>query len=181
MSIRYYFLVFFEKLTYRFRQLSRDFYQSSTKKCRSELIALMSEGEALLFFQQTQRDQNHAVRTAFHVKQLCVNNQVDPPRFLVIAALLHDIGKGEVKLIDRVVFVICNFLSSTLSRKIASNKTNNWRATYWRLKYHAIIGADLLKQVDSDPRVIDLVRRHHCTVAGNDNWHEYLVHADYIA
>ena len=142
MSIRCYLIGFFEKLTYRFRQLSRDFYQSSTKKYRSEFITLMSEGETLLFFQQTQRDQNHAIRTAFHVKQLCLDNQVDPPRFLIVAALLHDIGKGEVKLINRIVFVICNFLSSTLSRKIASNKTNNWRATYWRLKYHAIIGAD---------------------------------------
>ena len=181
MSVKSYLIGFFEKTTYRFRQLSRDFNQRSIAKDQIELIALMSENEALLFFQQTQRDQNHAIRTAFHVKQLCLDNQVDPPRFLIIAALLHDIGKGEVKLINRIVFVICNFLSLTLSRKITSNKINNWRTTYWRLKYHAIIGADLLKQVDSDSRVIDLVRRHHCTVAANDNWHEYLVRADYIA
>ena len=181
MSVKVCLISFFEKITYRFRQLLRDFNQDSIRNYKPELISLMSEDEALLFFQQTHRDQNHAIRTASHVKQLCLDSAIDPPEFLIIAALLHDVGKGEVRLIDRIVFVICNFLSLALSRKIASNKTNNWRATYWRLKYHAIIGADLLKQVDSDPRVIDLVRRHHCTVAGNDNWHEYLVHADYIA
>ena len=159
----------------------RDLKGASVISGKAELIDLMSQDEALLFFQQTTRDQNHAIRTALHAKQLCFDNQVDPPEFFILAALLHDIGKGDVKLIHRVLFVICNFLSPVLSRKIASNEGNNWRATYWRLQYHAIIGAELLKQVNSDPRVVDLVKRHHCTVSENDNWHKWLILADYIA
>ena len=83
-----------------------------------------------------------------------------PSRELLVAALLHDVGKGQLHLLDRVAYVALDAISPQLVDGIAREHGPRWRQGLWRLRHHARLGAERLIAAGSSPRVVELVAAH---------------------
>jgi hypothetical protein len=111
---------------------------------------LLSEAESRLFFAMERRDQRHALEVA---RRLQVTT--DEPAVLV-AALLHDCGKGSVPVWLRVL----NVVAPWLVKAVAQDGSAGWRAAAQRLRRHAAIGAELAAAAQSSPVTVRLIRGH---------------------
>jgi hypothetical protein len=106
-----------------------------------------------LFETMTLRDQQHGIIVATRVGATAGN---DMP--LLIAALLHDCGKGPgVRLWHRVAHVLLG-VAPALEARIAQETGGGWRNALWRLHHHPEIGARLAAASGADPDVVRMIR-----------------------
>ena len=114
-----------------------------------------------LFASQTPRDIVHGVRTARRVRELGYD---DPA--LLMAALLHDIGKGRQRRLDRVAYVVATWFGAAHLLASPSSRLELRRAVA-RSCTHAEAGARLAAEAGAPPRVVALIRRHHGPARGD--------------
>jgi len=121
----------------------------------------LSPALQVLFERQHPRDIVHTASTA---RWLLARSHRDPD--LIIAALLHDTGKGQQRKRDRVAFVLVGWFR--LQRRAASPSSRfEMRRAAYRSVVHSAVGADQLRATGAPARVVELVRKHHAK-AGND-------------
>jgi len=108
-----------------------------------------------LFYTMSARDQRHSVDVA---RALLAEGEDDEA--LVQAALLHDVGKGPLRLWHRVAFVILQALSPRLLARLAPPGTGGWRAPFDRLLRHGERGAQMLEAAGAPQETVRLVRYH---------------------
>jgi putative nucleotidyltransferase with HDIG domain len=108
-----------------------------------------------LFAAQDPRDMVHGVRTA----QWLIDRGHDDS-LLLMAALLHDIGKGRQRTRDRVAWVVAEathaggWLASAESRFAM-------RQALARSAKHSAVGAAMLRDAGAPDGVVELTRLHH--------------------
>jgi putative nucleotidyltransferase with HDIG domain len=101
---------------------------------------LLSEAELALWRRMSGPDQRHAAGVA--------RSLGDQPTNVLVAALLHDVGKVESGI-------------RTLGR-VAATLLRPWQPAAYKAYYdHPRIGAELLELAHSDPLVITWAREHH--------------------
>jgi hypothetical protein len=123
---------------------------------------LLSEHESRLFFAMERRDQRHALEVTRRVRE------ITDERSILVAALLHDCGKGSVPVWLRVLNVLVPWLVSALARR------GNGAAH--RLRHHAEIGATMTEAAGSSPATVRLIRGH---IEPDEAWmHDVLLRAD---
>lgn len=108
-----------------------------------------------LFFGQEPRDVVHSANTA---RWLLDRGHDDPD--LIRAALLHDIGKGEQRRMDRVAHVVTSLIGIG-GILAAPDAEMEFRRAIARARTHAAKGAELLVGAGVSPQVIALVKKHH--------------------
>lgn len=108
-----------------------------------------------LFAQQEPRDIVHAVRTAQWLQ-----SRGHTERDLMLAALLHDIGKGEQRTRDRVAWVVAQALR--LEDVAAADRSKvAMRRALARSADHAAVGAVLLREAGAPAAVVEYTLLHH--------------------
>ncbi len=139
-------------------QRVRQFFTAGARPTASDLQfarEILPPALYALFTRQTPRDLVHAVRTARRVREL---GYEDP--LLLMAALLHDIGKGPQRRRDRVAYVVASWVGA--ERILASPRSRfELRRAVARSSVHAEVGARLAQEAGAPPRVVELIRRHH--------------------
>ncbi len=143
---------------YRVRQFFRGFRTRLATEEISAVRSLLSDRELSLFVEMDRRDQRHSVDLIFQLDR--VEASAPPSSALRRAALLHDVGKGRLTVWTRVLFVLLNAVSGSLSRRIEVEGARGVRGALWRLRYHASLGAIRLADLGVDEQVLDLVRFH---------------------
>ena len=133
---------------YRSRQVMLSLKPRLLRAEVDEVRATLTEGEEPLFFAMQKRDQWHALEVKRRLSAQGVND-----RDLLVAALLHDCGKGAVPLWLRITKV----LSPRLVRRFASAGSNGWRAAAYRLIHHAEIGARQANAAGSSSAIARLI------------------------
>ncbi len=109
-------------------------------------------GEADLWGQLSVQDQRHSIEVARRfVAGFVAGSAVPPERAEVAAALLHDIGKiaSGLGTFGRV--------AATLWGAVGGARAERGTGRIGRYLRHEAIGADLLREVGSDARTVDLV------------------------
>ncbi|MHB8574394.1 MAG: HD domain-containing protein [Dehalococcoidia bacterium] len=100
------------------------------------------------------RDQWHAVETLRLLGLLSTDAD------LAVAALLHDAGKGYIRLHERVLYVLAAHHPALLHR-LARSQGAGWRAALDRMMRHAETGAAMTLAAGSSQRAAELILQHH--------------------
>ncbi len=121
------------------------------------------EGDLLARFSaQEPRDQRHAAATA----RWLIERGHDGDPDLLVAALLHDAGKGRQRTRDRVAHVAAGWLRA--GGVAASGRSRiEMRRALARSRAHSELGAELLASAGASARVVELTRLHHRAAGGD--------------
>lgn len=156
------------------RNRLRQFFTANRRATEDDLAfarGYLSPPLFSLFLGQHPRDVRHGVDTA---RWLLGRGVRDPD--VLAAALLHDVGKGHQRRLDRVAYVVAGWFR--LQRMLADPSSRfELRRAVARSVLHADRGAALLAEHGAPPRVVELTRRHH-EQAGGDAMLALLQEAD---
>lgn len=141
------------RAVYRARQFLGALRPSIDERAWQQASALLGDGERRLFLSMTPRDQQHCVAV-----YRWLGDQGENDRELLVAALLHDAGKGRIALRHRVAFVVLHASAPWLLRRVvAPGDGDGWRQTLWRCLHHERLGADLALRAGSSQGVAALI------------------------
>ena len=154
--------MFWARAAYRSRQFFGALRARVEEDERAEVAAHLTPAQQRLFHSMDLRDQRHAL-DVFRV--LKSGGQRDPS--LLAAALLHDVGKGPVKLWQRVAFVLLSVVSPGLLRRLARADEPGWRGGLARTLDHAERGAALAEEAGSTVETVRLIRLHRSPAGGD--------------
>ncbi|MBM4410157.1 MAG: HD domain-containing protein [Chloroflexi bacterium] len=142
----------------RARYRARQYTKGLAARVRPEEVAtvrgLLSPAEFALFLAMQRRDQRHSL-DLFHAL-----SAEGASRDSLVAALLHDVGKDELRDWQRVAFVLLEAVRPGLGRRLEVESGPPWLAGLWRLRHHARLGAERLAAAGCAPRVVELVAGH---------------------
>jgi hypothetical protein len=140
------------RATYRSRQFFSSLRPRIDEALRDDAFALLSQGERTLFMSMTLRDQQHCLDV---YKRLRAGHD---DRDLLIAALLHDCGKGKVTIWHRVAYVLLEAGAPGLLRRVvAPGDGRGWRQALYRCLHHEELGAERARNAGASERVIALI------------------------
>lgn len=147
---------------YRSRQFFSSIRPRIDAELKSQAFDYLSERERDLFATMTLRDQQHCLDV---YRRLANGGHHD--RDLFAAALLHDVGKGQIALWHRVAFVLLDaFAPAVLRRLTRSDDGSGWSQALYRCRFHAKLGADLARQAGSSDQVIALIAEDNISQVG---------------
>lgn len=163
-------------LAYRLRQLRTILIAGPLPdEARREIAATLSGPERALFDHYTPGDQWHAYRVLRMLRDAGYN---DPD--LLVAALLHDVGKTRCPLSawDRTLIVVAQALVPQRMAAWGEGAPEGWRRPFVVRAQHAAWGAAMAEAAGSRPAVVDLIRRHQDKPGEGDAWLTRLQWAD---
>ncbi len=137
---------------HRIRQFFGALRPRVTVRERVDAYRCLSQAEQGLFETMTLRDQQHGIIVMRRVRDRAPG---DAP--LLAAAMLHDCGKGEVAVWQRVLHVVLG-AAPGLRARFASEAGAPWRQGMWRLLHHPRLGAGLAAAAGADPDVVRIIR-----------------------
>ena len=147
---------------YRLGQLSRALGASLSAEDLALVRVHLTEPQQRLFFQASPALQKHQVR----VCRILVE-QGETDRDLLVAALLHDVGKGEIALLERGLFVLLAALLPPLLERLSAPRRWAWQQRLSDFLNHAALGARLALDAGVTARAADLIARHHEAAGSN--------------
>lgn len=138
---------------YRARQFFSSLRPRIDPALRAEAFDLLREPERALFESMMLRDQQHCL-DVYH--RLRIRGHDDPA--LLTAALLHDVGKGQISLWHRVVFVLADAATPALIDRLARpGDGRGWRQALYRCRHHGELGATLARRTGASEEVAALI------------------------
>lgn len=143
------------RLLYRVRQLAKVTRAHVTEEERACIGSLLTPAQEELFYALDGLSQRHALDVYL---SLIARGHRDGE--LLRAALLHDVGKRDVRLLHRVLGVVLNALSPALLRWLAATQPGSWRWGLFVDLHHAEWGAGLVKATGASQDLVDLIRCH---------------------
>lgn len=119
----------------------------------------LSEAEGRFFDEMRPMDRRHAIAVARAVEE---HTDGEPPRWVMAAALMHDVGKNVPGLgaYGRVVATLSGWVGGADMAEHWADTTGFTRRVGLYLQYPRL-GAELLAVNGSDPRVVAWSREHH--------------------
>jgi hypothetical protein len=106
---------------------------------RAEAYAYLNDAQRHIFETMMLRDQQHGIDVFRRVRAKSGDD-----RDLLAAALLHDCGKGHVRLWQRVAHVLLGTVTPGLRSRLAIQRGASWRQALWRLQHHPALGAAMV-------------------------------------
>lgn len=127
----------------------------------AEVRARLNPAQHALFAAMSPRDQWHSVQTL-----RLLPSALRADHDVAVAALLHDAGKGYIRLHERVLYVL---LARTpwLLGALAVPGGSPWRTSLHRSLQHAQAGAQLALAAGASERTAALIRNHHAAEAND--------------
>lgn len=158
------------RVGYRVRQFGRLVWpQPLTAAEKQKVAAVLSRRQLLLFYEFAPNDQRHSYGV---MQTLMAAGETEPS--LLVAALLHDIGKicHPVYVWDRVLIVLGE---AFLPRQVAvwgAGEVSGWKRPFVIRAQHPAWGADLVQAAGATPLTVRLVARHQDKLPANLTSHE---------
>lgn len=124
---------------------------------RLEIESHLSPAQVELFYRFQETDQWHAYRV---YRTLVESGHTQPD--LLVAALLHDVGKTERSLTvwDRILIVLVDAFMPNKTAEWGQEDGQNWKRAFAVRLNHPQWGADLARRAGTSARAVDLIRRH---------------------
>lgn len=145
--------------------------------CDEILSELLTGRQAAVFRQLPLFDQAHLCRVC---EALRARGEED--RDLLVAALLHDVGKvgrrGSIRLPHRVLRVVLRRFCPRLLAWLARLPDSRWRAGFALAVHHAALGAERAAELGCSARTCWLIAHHEDDPAPDDERLRRLMAAD---
>jgi hypothetical protein len=148
------------RAAYRVRQCLASLRAGLSPQERQIVADRLSREQQGLFYAMPARDQRHCL-DVFHALEGggCQDEEV------LLAALLHDVGKGRIRLWHRVAYVLLRAVWPRLLTGLAERDGRGWRRAMAALRDHAARGATLAEAVGTRATVVELIRHHESAEA----------------
>jgi hypothetical protein len=146
------------------------------------LAAALTPEQRRAFLDMSSVDQAHVLRVYRAVK----SGEPAASSDLLVAALLHDIGKvspdGRVRLVHRVLRVALAKFAPSTWRRLSALPAPRWRNGFALAEHHAGLGARIAERLGCSARTCWLIEQHGTrSFPIDDNDLRRLVEADYHA
>ena len=158
---------------YRVRQFFGGFRWAISPDEMAVVHELLAAHELSLFAAMHARDRRHSLDMVRWLRA-----RMEPSRDLLVAALLHDVGKGSLHVWDRVLYVLLDGVSARLTDAVAAERGRGSRRALWVLRHHARLGAETLRAAGCASGVVTLVERHSAADIAGDEELRWLRAAD---
>jgi HD domain len=158
------------RVLYRVRQFRRTLFAKTDPVELERALPWLSPAQAALFLQLQPGERDHAV---VMLRKLIAQGSTQPD--LLVAALLHDVGKLRYRLnpLERALVVLVSAVSPGVARDWGRLPPGGWEATPgWRKPFvlaeqHAQWGAEMASGVGVSSLTETLIREHqHARVQG---------------
>lgn len=145
------------RLFYRVRQFWNTVTANPSQELLDETAEVLSPQLLQLFQRMQPAEQKHSLNV---YKKLCTAGETN--RDLLIAALLHDVGKIKFPLHvwERVEIVLLKKLAPGKAAAWGTLQPVGWRKPFAVALKHPDWGADLAEQAGASPLTVSLIRRH---------------------
>ena len=142
---------------YRTRQFLFALTASPSALLVEEAFGVLSAAEMALFESLQASEQSHSLEV---FKRLVESGQNDHD--LLVAALLHDVGKSRypLRLWERVVIVLFKHFMPVKVKTWGNGSPLGWKRLFVVSEQHAAWGAEMIDQAGGSERSVSLVRRH---------------------
>jgi hypothetical protein len=136
---------------------------------REEVAAILTASELSLFERFSQPDQWHSYRV---MKMLQTAGHTQQP--LLVAALLHDVGKTKLPLSiwQRSLIVLASIFLPRQTAVWGREAAAGWKRPFAVKVQHPIWSAEMAAAAGCQPQAIALMRRHQDTIPLDDTSQE---------
>jgi hypothetical protein len=154
---------------YRVDQFGRGLVPWVSPRDRAIAAAALTARQYAVFRRMPAADQRHSVRVA---RALLAEGARDPD--LIVAALLHDLGKvdsrgdGRVVLFHRVAKVLLARFWPDAWRRLSDAPHSGFARGYYLLRHHPALGASWAAALGVSPRACALIAAHQEGTVGPD-------------
>jgi hypothetical protein len=146
------------RAAYRVRQFLHALFAPWVTEDLQEVRRALTPAQWALFLRMPAPDRRHGLAV---FRALRAQGVACPD--LLVAALLHDVGKAEAApaLWLRVLTVLLERFAPRLLERWAQEEGSRWQRALWLYRQHAVLGARQAAAAGCSSLTVALIRRHH--------------------
>ena len=152
----------FNRINYRVGQFWNALYAHPTRRDLEWAFSILTPEQMALFTRLRPSEKAHSLSV---LERLTQNKHMDlegEDQDLMVAALLHDVGKTlhPIHIWERVLIVLAKALFPEQVRQWGSGKPAGWRRVFVIAEQHPEWGAQLAARAGASRLAVELIRQH---------------------